>query len=151
MSSGPSGPMFASAITNPRSRCGIECGTVRKHAGIISILWVSVTVSDYSLYNLNVQFHSNHCSLSRFNYRSTHHMVQEGFYNFLNWFDERAWYPLGRIVGGTVSIYLALPGISISANQIDFLSVWAATNSKMKNAGCQPKTFLTFLLMVKSF
>lgn len=30
-------------------------------------------------------------------------MVQEGFYNFLNWFDERAWYPLGRIVGGTVS------------------------------------------------
>ena len=40
----------------------------------------------------------------RFNYRSTHHMVQEGFYNFLNWFDERAWYPLGRIVGGTVSM-----------------------------------------------
>ena len=30
-------------------------------------------------------------------------MVENGFYNFLNWFDERAWYPLGRIVGGTVS------------------------------------------------
>lgn len=29
-------------------------------------------------------------------------MVENGFYNFLNWFDERAWYPLGRIVGGTV-------------------------------------------------
>ena len=29
-------------------------------------------------------------------------MVQHGFYDFLNWFDERAWYPLGRIVGGTV-------------------------------------------------
>ena len=39
----------------------------------------------------------------RFNYRSTHHLVSHGFYNFLNWFDERAWYPLGRIVGGTVS------------------------------------------------
>jgi len=27
----------------------------------------------------------------------------------LNWFDERAWYPLGRIVGGTVShAYLLL-------------------------------------------
>ena len=38
----------------------------------------------------------------RFNYRSTHHLVSHGFYNFLNWFDERAWYPLGRIVGGTV-------------------------------------------------
>ena len=39
----------------------------------------------------------------RFNYRSTHQMVTHGFYDFLNWFDERAWYPLGRIVGGTVS------------------------------------------------
>lgn len=47
--------------------------------------------------------------LYRFNYRSTHHLVSHGFYNFLNWFDERAWYPLGRIVGGTVShIYLLL-------------------------------------------
>jgi len=41
---------------------------------------------------------------SRFNYRSTHHLASHGFYEFLNWFDERAWYPLGRIVGGTVSI-----------------------------------------------
>lgn len=39
----------------------------------------------------------------RFNYRSTHHLTTNGFYEFLNWFDERAWYPLGRIVGGTVS------------------------------------------------
>jgi dolichyl-diphosphooligosaccharide--protein glycosyltransferase len=29
-------------------------------------------------------------------------MVENGFYDFLNWFDDRAWYPLGRIVGGTV-------------------------------------------------
>ena len=35
-------------------------------------------------------------------------MVEHGFYNFLNWFDERAWYPLGRIVGGTVSKYQKL-------------------------------------------
>ena len=39
----------------------------------------------------------------RFNYRSTHYMAMNGYYNFLNWFDDRAWYPLGRIVGGTVS------------------------------------------------
>ena len=38
----------------------------------------------------------------RFNYRATHHMVTHNFYEFLNWFDDRAWYPLGRIVGGTV-------------------------------------------------
>lgn len=40
---------------------------------------------------------------ARFNYRATAYMVENGFYKFLNWFDERAWYPLGRIVGGTVS------------------------------------------------
>lgn len=43
------------------------------------------------------------CQCCRFNYRSTHYLSTNGFYEFLNWFDERAWYPLGRIVGGTVS------------------------------------------------
>lgn len=49
-------------------------------------------------------------SCCRFNYRSTHHLTTNGFYEFLNWFDERAWYPLGRIVGGTVSVSYALCG-----------------------------------------
>lgn len=34
--------------------------------------------------------------IDRFNYRATAYMVQHGFYEFLNWFDERAWYPLGK-------------------------------------------------------
>lgn len=55
------------------------------------------------LYNLRAASLTCHLFLYRFNYRSTHHLVSHGFYNFLNWFDERAWYPLGRIVGGTVS------------------------------------------------
>ncbi|XP_020913083.1 dolichyl-diphosphooligosaccharide--protein glycosyltransferase subunit STT3B [Exaiptasia diaphana] len=45
-----------------------------------------------------------------FNYRATHHLANNGFYNFLNWFDERAWYPLGRIVGGTV-----YPGLMVTS------------------------------------
>ena len=44
------------------------------------------------------------CPLSRFNYRSTHYMAMNGYYPFLNWFDDRSWYPLGRIVGGTVGL-----------------------------------------------
>ncbi|XP_005095974.1 dolichyl-diphosphooligosaccharide--protein glycosyltransferase subunit STT3B [Aplysia californica] len=48
-----------------------------------------------------------------FNYRATHYMVQNGFYNFLNWFDDRAWYPLGRIVGGTV-----YPGLMVTSGSI---------------------------------
>ncbi|XP_072020851.1 LOW QUALITY PROTEIN: dolichyl-diphosphooligosaccharide--protein glycosyltransferase subunit STT3B-like [Amphiura filiformis] len=51
-----------------------------------------------------------------FNYRATHHLVSNGFYNFLNWFDERAWYPLGRIVGGTV-----YPGLMVTSGAIHFI------------------------------
>ncbi|KAJ3350195.1 oligosaccharyl transferase stt3 subunit [Entophlyctis luteolus] len=45
-----------------------------------------------------------------FNYRSTIRLVEKGFYEFLNWFDDFSWYPLGRVVGGTV-----YPGIMITA------------------------------------
>uniref|UniRef100_A0A674NAW7 Dolichyl-diphosphooligosaccharide--protein glycosyltransferase subunit STT3B n=1 Tax=Takifugu rubripes TaxID=31033 RepID=A0A674NAW7_TAKRU len=51
-----------------------------------------------------------------FNYRSTHHLSTNGFYEFLNWFDERAWYPLGRIVGGTV-----YPGLMVTAGLIHYV------------------------------
>jgi hypothetical protein len=40
-------------------------------------------------------------------------MVTTNFYDFLNWFDELAWYPLGRIVGGTV-----YPGLMVTAGGI---------------------------------
>lgn len=43
-------------------------------------------------------------------------MVKHGFYNFLNWFDERAWYPLGRIVGGTV-----YPGLMLTSGSIHYI------------------------------
>ena len=37
-----------------------------------------------------------------FNYRVTQFLTKNGFYNMWNWFDDRTWYPLGRVVGGTV-------------------------------------------------
>ncbi len=37
-------------------------------------------------------------------------MAEEGFYDFHNWFDDMAWYPLGRIIGGTI-----YPGLMITA------------------------------------
>jgi len=45
-----------------------------------------------------------------FNYRTTKFLTEEGFYNFHNWFDDRAWYPLGRIIGGTI-----YPGLMVTA------------------------------------
>ncbi|OAF72164.1 hypothetical protein A3Q56_00043 [Intoshia linei] len=45
-----------------------------------------------------------------FNYRSTEFLSNTNFYEFLNWFDDKAWYPLGRIVGGTL-----YPGIMLTS------------------------------------
>ena len=45
-----------------------------------------------------------------FNYRTTRFLTEEGFYAFHNWFDDRAWYPLGRIIGGTI-----YPGLMVTA------------------------------------
>ncbi|KAF6256713.1 Oligosaccharyl transferase STT3 subunit-domain-containing protein [Scenedesmus sp. NREL 46B-D3] len=58
-----------------------------------------------------------------FNYRSTIKLVTEGFHEFWNWFDSDSWYPLGRVVGGTV-----YPGIMITAaamhKVLTSLSAW---------------------------
>jgi dolichyl-diphosphooligosaccharide--protein glycosyltransferase len=45
-----------------------------------------------------------------FNFRSTKMLVKEGFYKFFNWFDSESWYPLGRVIGGTI-----YPGIMSTA------------------------------------
>ncbi|KAJ1671815.1 oligosaccharyl transferase stt3 subunit, partial [Coemansia sp. RSA 25] len=48
-----------------------------------------------------------------FNYRTTRYLVDHGFDKFWNWFDETAWYPLGRVVGGTL-----YPGIMVTSATI---------------------------------
>lgn len=37
-----------------------------------------------------------------FNYRVTQFLSKKGFYELWNWFDPETWYPLGRVIGGTV-------------------------------------------------
>lgn len=64
----------------------------------------------------------------RFNYRSTHHLSTNGFYEFLNWFDERAWYPLGRIVGGTVSFCQADVVLHVLHVGLDIFSDFQSLN-----------------------
>lgn len=48
-----------------------------------------------------------------FNYRTTKYLAEKGFYDFHNWFDDRAWYPLGRIIGGTI-----YPGLMVTSAAI---------------------------------
>jgi dolichyl-diphosphooligosaccharide--protein glycosyltransferase len=50
-------------------------------------------------------------------YRTTKYLAHEGFLEFLNWFDDRGWYPLGRTIGGTI-----YPGLMLTAA----LFYWAA-------------------------
>ncbi|XP_070712300.1 dolichyl-diphosphooligosaccharide--protein glycosyltransferase subunit STT3B-like [Pempheris klunzingeri] len=48
-----------------------------------------------------------------FNYRSTKYYVEHGFYEFLNWLDDTAWYPLGRMIGTSV-----FPGLMYTSGLI---------------------------------
>ncbi|XP_047507321.1 dolichyl-diphosphooligosaccharide--protein glycosyltransferase subunit STT3A [Pieris napi] len=57
-----------------------------------------------------------------FNYRTTRYLTEEGFYNFHNWFDDRAWYPLGRIIGGTIYPGLMLTSATLY-NIMQFLNI----------------------------
>jgi dolichyl-diphosphooligosaccharide--protein glycosyltransferase len=49
----------------------------------------------------------------QFNYRVTKLLARDGAFALLNWFDDRTWYPLGRIVGTTV-----YPGLMLAAAAI---------------------------------
>ncbi|PAV86170.1 hypothetical protein WR25_01110 isoform B [Diploscapter pachys] len=51
-----------------------------------------------------------------FNYRTTRYLQEKGYYSFHNWFDDRAWYPLGRIVGGTI-----YPGLMATSTALHWL------------------------------
>ncbi|VDB93700.1 Bgt-2890 [Blumeria graminis f. sp. tritici] len=48
-----------------------------------------------------------------FNFRATKYLVQNGFYNFWDWFDDRTWHPLGRVTGGTL-----YPGLMVTSGAI---------------------------------
>lgn len=48
-----------------------------------------------------------------FNFRATKYLVTHSYYEFLNWFDDRTWYPLGRVTGGTL-----YPGLMVTSGTI---------------------------------
>ncbi|CAL4894475.1 unnamed protein product [Urochloa decumbens] len=54
-----------------------------------------------------------------FNFRVTQFLSKNGIYEFWNWFDDRTWYPLGRVIGGTV-----YPGLTLTAG-----TIWWLVNS----------------------
>ncbi|CAF0989965.1 unnamed protein product [Rotaria sordida] len=63
-----------------------------------------------------------------FNYRTTKFLTDEGFYSFHNWFDDRAWYPLGRIIGGTI-----YPGLMVTSAAIYHTLRWFHITIDIRN------------------
>ena len=51
-----------------------------------------------------------------FNYRATEYLIENGFRKFLNWFDDKSWYPLGRLVGVTV-----YPGLMLTSAALHWI------------------------------
>lgn len=55
--------------------------------------------------------------------------MSHSFYEFLNWFDERTWYPLGRVTGGTL-----YPGLMVTSGAIwHFLKTWLRLPVDIRN------------------
>ena len=48
--------------------------------------------------------------------RATRVLAFKGWYEFWNWFDPTAWYPLGRVVGGTI-----YPGLMATSGVIYYV------------------------------
>ena len=63
-----------------------------------------------------------------FNYRTTKFLTDEGFYSFHNWFDDRAWYPLGRIIGGTI-----YPGLMVTSAALYHTLRWFHITIDIRN------------------
>ncbi|ODV77283.1 glycosyltransferase family 66 protein [Suhomyces tanzawaensis NRRL Y-17324] len=64
-----------------------------------------------------------------FNFRATKYLVSHSFYEFLNWFDDRTWYPLGRVTGGTL-----YPGLMVTSGAIwHILRDWLALPVDIRN------------------
>ena len=52
-----------------------------------------------------------------FNFRTTKFLTKEGWYSFWNWYDSESWYPLGRVIGGTI-----FPGIMGTAASFKWIT-----------------------------
>mmetsp|Transcript_16465 Transcript_16465/g.15787 ORF Transcript_16465/g.15787 Transcript_16465/m.15787 type:complete len:369 (+) Transcript_16465:122-1228(+) len=63
-----------------------------------------------------------------FNFRTTKYLAQEGLDQFWNWFDRESWYPLGRVIGGTI-----FPGIMVTSASIKWMADFLAFPVDIRN------------------
>lgn len=113
-------PTSSLRLTLQKQESLIKLGILVLAAILCKKYWVGVTIKLVNFLNI-LAFSTRLFSVLRFesvihefdpyfNYRTTKFLTEKGFYNFHNWFDEMAWYPLGRIIGGTI-----YPGLMVTS------------------------------------
>ncbi|CCF58914.1 hypothetical protein KAFR_0F03180 [Kazachstania africana CBS 2517] len=73
--------------------------SILKTAIFVSIIFASVSSRLFAVIRFESIIHEFD---PWFNFRATKYLVENSFNDFLNWFDDRTWYPLGRVTGGTL-------------------------------------------------
>lgn len=92
---------------------GIKLDTVRLLLRVIIFILIAGAAISSRLFSV-IRFESIiHEFDPWFNFRATKYLVSHSFYEFLNWFDDRTWYPLGRVTGGTL-----YPGLMVTSGVI---------------------------------
>ena len=115
MSSSP--PPLSSPLTLPLHQkvkvFGVDVQLIRTFLKIIILICIAGAAISSRLFSV-IRFESIiHEFDPWFNFRATKYLVLHSFYEFLNWFDDRTWYPLGRVTGGTL-----YPGLMVTSGLI---------------------------------
>ncbi|PIS57128.1 hypothetical protein CJI97_000153 [Candidozyma auris] len=100
-------------MTKPSTVCGVKIDTIRlllRAVIFISIAGAAISSRLFSVIRFESIIHEFD---PWFNFRATKYLVSHSFYDFLNWFDDRTWYPLGRVTGGTL-----YPGLMVTSGII---------------------------------
>lgn len=108
---------------------GVSIDTVRLLLRVVIFILIAGAAISLRLFSV-IRFESIiHEFDPWFNYRATKYLVSHSFYEFLNWFDDRTWYPLGRVTGGTL-----YPGLMVTSGIIwRFLRDWLRLPVDIRN------------------
>lgn len=109
--------------------CGIKINTIRLLLQVIIFISIAGASISSRLFSV-IRFESIiHEFDPWFNFRATKYLVTHSYYEFLNWFDDRTWYPLGRVTGGTL-----YPGLMVTSGVIwHTLREWLALPIDIRN------------------
>ncbi|GJN17697.1 hypothetical protein PR202_gb04787 [Eleusine coracana subsp. coracana] len=104
-------------MAEPQSPTAVRGGGLRNTIGGVlcafALLLIGVLAFSIRLFSVIKYESVIHEFDPYFNYRVTQFLSKNVIYEFWNWFDDRTWYPLGRVIGGTV-----YPGLPLTAGTI---------------------------------